>query len=106
MISIRPEKYSLVYVFVFPIHRLTVLPLVCNEAIAILFMFDLSRKSTLASVKDWYRQARLLNKSTQDRTERGGSGGLQLRKLCFVSMNQAANGLRPTIRLLQVPSHS
>jgi GTPase SAR1 family protein len=39
------------------------LPLVCNDAIALLFMFDLSRKSTLASVKEWYRQARLLNKS-------------------------------------------
>ena len=26
-------------------------------------MFDLSRKSTLSSVKEWYRQARLLNKS-------------------------------------------
>ena len=38
---------------------LHMLPLVCNEAIALLFMFDLSRKSTLASVKEWYRQARL-----------------------------------------------
>ena len=36
---------------------------VCNDAIALLFMFDLSRKSTLSSVKEWYRQARLLNKS-------------------------------------------
>lgn len=26
-------------------------------------MFDLSRKSTLNSVKDWYRQVRSLNKS-------------------------------------------
>lgn len=33
------------------------LPLVCNDAVAILFMFDLSRKSTLNSVKEWYRQA-------------------------------------------------
>ncbi|KAJ7198738.1 small GTPase [Mycena pura] len=32
------------------------LPLVCNDAVAILFMFDLSRKSTLNSVKEWYRQ--------------------------------------------------
>lgn len=38
------------------------LPLVCNDAVAILFMFDLSRKSTLASVKEWYRQARGFNK--------------------------------------------
>ncbi|CAD6973032.1 unnamed protein product, partial [Tilletia controversa] len=29
------------------------LPLVCNDAVAILFMFDLSRKSTLNSIKEW-----------------------------------------------------
>ena len=36
-------------------HRefLSMLPLVCNDARAILFMFDLSRKSTLTSVKEW-----------------------------------------------------
>ncbi|KAJ3312576.1 septum-promoting GTP-binding protein 1 [Boothiomyces sp. JEL0838] len=39
------------------------LPLVCNDAIAILFMFDLSRKSTLNSIKEWYRQARGFNKT-------------------------------------------
>ncbi|KAJ3437374.1 protein tem1 [Anaeramoeba flamelloides] len=39
------------------------LPLVCNEAVVILFMFDLSRKSTLVSVKSWFRQVRGLNKS-------------------------------------------
>lgn len=39
------------------------LPLVCNESAAILFMFDLSRKATLNSVKDWYRMVRNLNKS-------------------------------------------
>jgi Gtp-binding protein of the ras superfamily involved in termination of M-phase len=38
------------------------LPLVCNDAVAILFMFDLTRKSTLNSVKEWYRQARGFNK--------------------------------------------
>ena len=40
------------------------LPLVCNDALAILFMFDLTRQSTLVSVKDWYRQARGINKVT------------------------------------------
>ncbi|PWN95647.1 putative ras-GTPase [Tilletiopsis washingtonensis] len=39
------------------------LPLVSNDAVAILFMFDLSRKSTLNSVKEWYRQARGFNKT-------------------------------------------
>jgi Gtp-binding protein of the ras superfamily involved in termination of M-phase len=38
------------------------LPLVCNDSVAILFMFDLSRKSTLNSIKEWYRQARGFNK--------------------------------------------
>lgn len=37
------------------------LPLVSNDAVAILFMFDLTRKSTLNSVKEWYRQARGFN---------------------------------------------
>ncbi|GAA6010486.1 hypothetical protein JCM10207_001328 [Rhodosporidiobolus poonsookiae] len=40
----------------------SMLPLVCNDAVAILFMFDLSRKSTLNSIKEWYRQARGFNK--------------------------------------------
>lgn len=39
------------------------LPLVCNDAVALLFIFDLTRKSTLNSVKEWYRQARGFNKS-------------------------------------------
>eukprot|EP00771_Trimastix_marina_P001066 gnl/Trimastix_PCT/2109.p1 GENE.gnl/Trimastix_PCT/2109~~gnl/Trimastix_PCT/2109.p1 ORF type:complete len:202 (-),score=61.53 gnl/Trimastix_PCT/2109:61-666(-) len=39
------------------------LPLVCNDAAAILFMFDLSRKATLNSVKDWFRQARGFNRT-------------------------------------------
>ncbi|CAB99273.1 GTPase Spg1 [Schizosaccharomyces pombe] len=39
------------------------LPMVCNDAVAILFMFDLSRKSTLNSIKEWYRQARGFNKT-------------------------------------------
>jgi GTP-binding protein of the ras superfamily involved in termination of M-phase len=44
------------------------LPLVCNDAVAILFMFDLSRKSTLNSVKEWYRQARGFNKVRDPRS--------------------------------------
>ena len=38
------------------------LPLVCNEAQVIIYMFDLSRKSTLSGVKQWYKQSRRLNK--------------------------------------------
>lgn len=41
---------------------LSMLPLVCNDALAMFFMFDLSRKSTLLNVKEWYRQARGLNR--------------------------------------------
>ncbi|KAJ3332041.1 septum-promoting GTP-binding protein 1 [Blyttiomyces sp. JEL0837] len=39
------------------------LPLVCNDAVAILFMFDLSRRFTLNSIKEWYRQARGFNRT-------------------------------------------
>jgi len=42
---------------------LSMLPLVCNDAVAVFFMFDLSRKSTLLSIKEWYRQARGLNRT-------------------------------------------
>jgi|EP00769_Ergobibamus_cyprinoides_P003532 GTP-binding protein of the ras superfamily involved in termination of M-phase len=42
---------------------LNMLPLVCTDAMVLLFMFDLSRKATLHSVKEWYRQARALNKT-------------------------------------------
>jgi GTP-binding protein of the ras superfamily involved in termination of M-phase len=42
---------------------LSMLPLVCNDAVATFFMFDLSRKSTLNSIKEWYRQVRGLNRT-------------------------------------------
>lgn len=42
---------------------LSMLPLVCNDAVAIFFMFDLSRKNTLNSIKEWYRQVRGLNRT-------------------------------------------
>jgi len=37
------------------------LPLVANDADALLFMFDLNRKQTLIGVKEWYKQARQFN---------------------------------------------
>ena len=55
---------------------LNMLPLVCNDALAILFMFDLTRSATLVSVKDWYRQARAINK---------------VRKHHFLSISQKIN---------------
>lgn len=42
---------------------INMLPLVSNDAVAILFMFDLTRKSTLNLVKEWYRQARGFNRT-------------------------------------------
>lgn len=39
------------------------LPLACNDAVAVLFVFDLTRRSTLMSMKEWYRQVRGLNKT-------------------------------------------
>eukprot|EP00475_Leptophrys_vorax_P014926 TRINITY_DN21185_c0_g1_i2.p3 TRINITY_DN21185_c0_g1~~TRINITY_DN21185_c0_g1_i2.p3 ORF type:complete len:134 (-),score=55.42 TRINITY_DN21185_c0_g1_i2:75-476(-) len=37
------------------------LPLVANDAEALLFIFDLNRKQTLIGVKEWYKQARQHN---------------------------------------------
>lgn len=42
---------------------INMLPLVCNDAAALVFMFDLTRKSTLNSVRNWYRQARGFNRT-------------------------------------------
>ncbi|GMM51600.1 Ras family GTPase [Starmerella bacillaris] len=42
---------------------INMLPIVSNEAAAIIFMFDLTRKATLNSVRNWYRQARGFNKT-------------------------------------------
>lgn len=42
---------------------INMLPLVSNDAVAVLFMFDLTRKSTLNSIKEWYRQVRGFNKT-------------------------------------------
>lgn len=41
---------------------MSMLDLVCNDSVAIFFMFDLSRPSTLQSVKEWYIQSRKYNK--------------------------------------------
>jgi GTP-binding protein of the ras superfamily involved in termination of M-phase len=42
---------------------ISMLPLVCNESAVMLFLFDLTRPATLASVKEWYRQVRTHNKT-------------------------------------------
>lgn len=39
------------------------LPLVCNGAVVLLFMFDLTRKQSLRSIKQWYREARKVNET-------------------------------------------
>ena len=41
----------------------SMLPLVCNDAAAVLLLFDLSRPETLDSVREWHRKLRALNKS-------------------------------------------
>jgi GTP-binding protein of the ras superfamily involved in termination of M-phase len=38
------------------------LEVVCSDAVALFFMFDLTRKATLHSVKEWYLQSRKYNK--------------------------------------------
>ncbi|KAJ2227427.1 Ras GTPase tem1 [Coemansia sp. RSA 1722] len=40
---------------------LNMLPLVCSESAAILFLFDLTQRRTLNSIEQWYRQARAFN---------------------------------------------
>nr|CCA16533.1 septumpromoting GTPbinding protein 1 putative [Albugo laibachii Nc14] len=59
------ESHLLRYYAIESGHRefISMLPLVCNDAVAILFMFDLSRKATLTSIKEWYRQVRSINKN-------------------------------------------
>ncbi len=41
------------------------MPMVCVDAVAMLFLFDLTNPSTLLSVREWYRQVRGLNKVRQ-----------------------------------------
>eukprot|EP00871_Galdieria_phlegrea_P004592 jgi/Galph1/5133/GphlegSOOS_G3747.1 len=41
----------------------TMLPLALSDTVAVIFMFDLTRKITLQNIKEWYRQTRTYNKS-------------------------------------------
>lgn len=41
---------------------ISMLPLVCTDAVVILYVFDLTRKSSLNGVKEWYRQVRGFNR--------------------------------------------
>lgn len=41
---------------------MSMLDLVCNDSLALFFMFDLTRKTTLRSVKDWFLHSRKYNK--------------------------------------------
>ena len=50
------------YLFIGQKEFASMMPLVCGDAVAILFTFDLARKSTLNNLREWYRQARGLNK--------------------------------------------
>ena len=40
---------------------INMLPIVSEDAVAIVYMFDLTRPETLTSIKEWYRQAKGLN---------------------------------------------
>ena len=41
----------------------SMMPMCCNDALAILFIFDLSRKSTLASIRKWFKESRRYSKA-------------------------------------------
>jgi len=42
---------------------LKLMPLVCKDAKALLFVFDLTRKKSLSLIREWYREARKENKN-------------------------------------------
>lgn len=42
---------------------LSMLPITVVDAVAVLFCFDLTQRSSLTSIREWYRQVRGLNKS-------------------------------------------
>src|SRR5208282_4509425 len=78
------------------------LPLVCNDAVAILFMFDLSRKSTLNSIKEWYRQARGFNKVVllrilTDEDRNSVSSGYKVRSSCQLSKRRSRRNYKTGI---------
>lgn len=39
------------------------LPIVCESSVAVVFMFDLTRRESLESIKTWYKQVRAINKT-------------------------------------------
>lgn len=41
---------------------LQLMPLVCNDAKVLLFVFDLTRKQSLSAIREWYKSARKENK--------------------------------------------
>lgn len=41
---------------------LQLMPLVCNDAKVLLFVFDLTRKQSLSMIREWYKQARKENR--------------------------------------------
>lgn len=41
---------------------ISMLPLVCDDAVVVLYVFDLSRPSSLNAIKEWYRQARAFSR--------------------------------------------
>lgn len=81
----------------------SMLPLVSNDAVAILFMFDLTRKSTLNSVKEWYRQARGFNKvsclDSNSSWKRLLLGCTDSRRLQSRSLSERSTTFSPHIRV-------
>ena len=50
----------------------SMMPMCCNDALAILFIFDLSRKSTLASIRKWFKESRRYSKARRPHLPRFG----------------------------------
>lgn len=41
----------------------SMMPMVCVDAVAVVFMFDLTNSASLTNIKEWYKQVRRLNKN-------------------------------------------
>lgn len=41
----------------------SMMPMVCVDAVAVLFLFDLTNRASLNSIREWYRQVRGLNQN-------------------------------------------
>jgi GTP-binding protein of the ras superfamily involved in termination of M-phase len=59
---VNRNHFSAIHLYPGAKEFVNMLPMVCTDAHAILYMFDLTNEQSLVGVKDWYRQAKGFNK--------------------------------------------